>query len=203
MKKAAEKDTAECVSAHPLVKSAKWRFWFVFLSVSFVASALGLTHFTGEVIKNTGELSVSSTTEVPKPKAESPQASTAAPATPKQAAPAQTNTNPQYTYTPQAQINYSPPPSYEPPKDPCNYSLKSTYTSQYYSALNYENADYNRQLSQINSTLSYLANNGGGSSSAYQSLLAQKGYLNTSHYSRLRQIESEYQSNLATTGCSI
>ena len=105
----------------------------------------------------------------------------------------------------QPQVNYTPTtqPTYTQPVDPCNYNLKSSYDSQYYSALNYENSSYNTQLSQINSALSRLAIGGASDSSTYRMLQMQKTNLISKHNATLKQIEADYQANLATTGCTV
>lgn len=195
-----------CVSTHETVKKAKLRFWAISLFGLFALSILALSNFTGELVKNSGELTSASNLEISSSKTEQTKEVPKA-ETPQQTAPQQTTPNQQSTYTPpkstQTQANYNPTPAYEPPKDPCNYSLKASYDSQRYTAISSENSSYNSRLAEINSALSRISNSGAGNSSAYQQVLGMKGSLISGHSSRLRQIEADYQANIATTGCSL
>ena len=195
-----------CVSTHETVKKAKLRFWAISLFGLFALSILALSNFTGELVKNSGELSPASKLEISSSKTELTKVVPKA-ETPQQTAPQQSTPNQQSTYTPpktaQTQANYAPAPAYEPPKDPCNYSLKANYASQRNMAIIAENSNYNSRLAEINSALARMANSGAGDSSAYQQVLGMKGTLISGHSTRLRQIEADYQANIATTGCSL
>ena len=206
MKKAIKKDSAVCVSTHEFVKKAKLRFFTVSFLGLLALSILAAANFTGELVKNSGELSSASKLEISSSKSEQSKAAPKAEA-PKEMTPQQATPVQQSTYTPpkttQTQPAYTPAPAYEPPKDPCNYSLKASYDSQRYMAISSENSSYNSRLAEINSALARMANSGASNSSAYQQVLGMKGSLISGHNSRLRQIEADYQANLATIGCSI
>lgn len=91
------------------------------------------------------------------------------------------------------------------PVDPCNKSLKSTYTQQRDSAILAENTSYNSDLDQITNAIQDLQQNNPlyWTTPEYIQLVANKSLLTTNHNTKLAQIESTYQTNVVSAGCSL
>lgn len=115
-------------------------------------------------------------------------------------APANTSTQPAASTTPAVT---SPPVT--TPTDPCNYSLKASYTQQRDSAIAAENSSYSTEYNRLSDAFIALqqSNPDWRNSSEYQQILSQALSLMSNHPFNLRQIESTYQANVASAGCSL
>jgi len=111
------------------------------------------------------------------------------------------------TYTPPATYTYVPPPMYTYTPAPsattgCNESAKATYTSNYYSQVDSENARYNTEAGQISYAIAQINIDGAADSSAMVEVQAEQARNVQQHQYTLENLESTYQQELSEIDCS-
>ena len=104
---------------------------------------------------------------------------------------------PNFIYTPMP-IAITPPTYF--PSATCSLT-KSTYTSNYQSAVQSENTRFNNLAAQISYALGYLSTHGAGASSAYEQVIAEEAQNNSQHQSTLNSLSNTYQQEIASLNC--